>query len=353
MNELLKKIINNEQSFVLYQLPKTEEFTLIYGELEQSEVLFNEENFIVQPFHDQAHAFKNHKRITLTGTGLTALFENIDLKQFLKQNTNLTNTDQSDFENFVSESVTDILAGKYHKIVPSKVKTSKNNISSVADTLKELTKSYPEALVTFLFSPDLGCWLGASPEVLLKETDGEMKTAALAGTQVAGSLTPKQASWSQKEIEEQALVSRYIIDCFKIIRLREYTETGPKTMQTGKLFHLKTDYTIHKNETDIKDLESKLISLLHPTSAVCGMPKDETKQIITQREKHDRALYTGFWGPVSTTGFGFYVNIRLAQIFKEEIVFYAGAGVTEDSDPLAEWKETESKCDNLAFQLTK
>ena len=55
--------------------------------------------------------------------------------------------------------------------------------------------------------------------------------------------------------------------------------------------------------------------------------------------------------PVSETGFDFYVNIRTAQLFQDQIVFYAGAGITEDSVAEAEWKETEAKCDNLALKL--
>ena len=351
MNQLLENILQQGQSFVIYKLPKTDDFILIYGILEESELVQNQENFIISSFKGNIYSFKDNRRITLTPDGLDELFKEIDLNDHLSSNPGLKSTEQKDFTDFVQQSVTEITNEQYHKIVPTKIKVSKNHIDSIPETLRSLASSYPETLVSFVFSIKVGCWVGASPEVLLQANETEVKTVALAGTQLAGNLTTKQASWSQKEIEEQALVSRYIIDCFKKIRLREYTETGPKTMQTGKLFHLKTDYHIKKSDTDIENLEHKLLELLHPTSAVCGMPKNITQPIILEREKHDRTLYTGFWGPVTETGFNFYVNIRLAQLFKEKIVFYAGAGITEDSDPEAEWKETEAKCDNLALKL--
>ncbi len=81
------------------------------------------------------------------------------------------------------------------------------------------------------------------------------------------------------------------------------------------------------------------------------MPKIGAKELIEAKETHQRHLYTGFWGPTSKTGFDFYVNIRLSQIFQHNIVYYAGAGITEDSDPESEWNETEAKCDNLALKL--
>jgi isochorismate synthase len=93
-------------------------------------------------------------------------------------------------------------------------------------------------------------WLCATPEILVsQDAEGIFKTISLAGTQSAilpdGHVVSSQdARWSQKEIEEQAFVSRYIIECFKKIRLREYIENGPKTIKAGNLLHLKTEYLV-------------------------------------------------------------------------------------------------------------
>ena len=350
MEGLVKRIIQEGKSLVIFKTPDSENFHLIYGHLIQNKLNLNEENFVLQLFDDSQYCFENPVKIQLTDHGLEEISSQLSKENFLGQN-RLKPTSKREYITFVEQAIHKIKSGEIHKIVPSKIKVLKNKIDSISDSLINLRKNYPETLITFFYDSTQGTWIGASPEVLLKGDTNSLSTTALAGTQVAQNKHVKEASWSQKEIEEQALVSRYIINCFKKIRLREYHETGPKTIKTGKLFHLKTDYNIVRSESSIDDLDHKLIELLHPTSAVCGMPKDLSKKSLVENEKHDRKLYTGFWGPTSEDGFQLYVNIRLAQVFQNEIVYYSGAGITEDSIPENEWNETESKCDNLALKL--
>jgi isochorismate synthase len=170
---------------------------------------------------------------------------------------------------------------------------------------------------------------------------------SLAGTQPAQCDNPlKSAAWTQKEIEEQALVSRYIVDCFKTIRLREYEEHGPKTILAGNLLHLRSDFKVNMRSTGFANLGSVMLSLLHPTSAVCGMPRKEAQAFLKAYEGFDRSFYSGFLGPVQIEGAtSLFVNLRTASFREGQVVLYAGAGVTEDSDPQKEWEETELKCE--------
>jgi isochorismate synthase len=88
-----------------------------------------------------------------------------------------------------------------------------------------------------------------------------------------------------------------------------------------------------------------MLQLLHPTSAVCGMPKEPALQFILDNEKHSRAFYSGFLGPVNVASeTHIFVNLRCMQIYTDKAVLYAGAGITADSDPQKEWEETELKC---------
>src|SRR5690606_14602969 len=151
-----------------------------------------------------------------------------------------------------------------------------------------------------------------------------------------------QASWTQKEIEEQALVSRYIINCFKKIRLREYDEKGPKTVKAGNLMHLKTDFTVDTRSVNFPELATVMLELLHPTSAVCGMPRQPALEFIKNNEGFDRRLYSGYLGPVNLMGeTNLFVNLRCMALKSDQATIYAGAGVTVDSDPEKEWQETE------------
>jgi len=258
-------------------------------------------------------------------------------------------TDQkTSFLNLVEIGIQAIQEGKLEKIVPARTKIMglPENFD-LGKTFLKLVSSYPNSFINFFHIPQVGSWIGATPEVLI-ETKGELfYTMSLAGTQVAQGDNPlKSAAWTQKEIEEQALVSRYIVDCFKKIRLREYEEHGPKTVMAGNLLHLRSDFRVDMKATNFPQLGSVMVDLLHPTSAVCGMPRKEAHEFLKENEGFDRSFFAGFLGPVNIESeTSIFVNLRTANIQGDQVILYAGAGVTEESDPEKEWEETELKCE--------
>lgn len=267
---------------------------------------------------------------------------------------NLNACSKKDFIALVENGKQAIREGKLNKIVPARLK--KKQLSDKFDLVQSiisLTKSYPNAFINFFHIPDLGSWLGASPEILIQTKGNTFYTMSLAGTQKAKGDNPmKNAAWTQKEIEEQALVSRYIVDCFKKIRLREYDEQGPKTVIAGNLLHLRSDFFVDMQATNFPQLGSVMLKLLHPTSAVCGMPREKAFEFLREYEKLDRSLFAGFIGPVNVEEeTSIFVNLRTARLTEKEALLYAGAGVTEDSIPEKEWEETEMKCEIIGKHL--
>jgi isochorismate synthase len=271
-------------------------------------------------------------------------------------------TKKGEFMTWVTQAIEAIKQGPLQKVVISR--TDEKDLPSdfnVMTALEELGSAYPNAFVCALSIPALhGVWMCATPEILVEQNEeGIFRTISLAGTQSGVDLdgipiSPSQARWSQKEIEEQAFVSRYIIDCFKKIRLREYTEIGPKTISTGNLLHLKTEYIVDTKAMDFPQLPGLMLGLLHPTSAVCGTPKQEAIDFISATEKHSRSMYSGYLGPVNLMNATYlFVNLRTVEIKENHAVFYAGCGITEDSDPEKEWQETQMKCQTLQRVLMK
>lgn len=266
------------------------------------------------------------------------------------------------FERTVELAVSAIKQKQFHKVVLSRTKElSYTEHFQPAKAFQKLAKAYAHAFVSLVNLPDQKeLWLGASPESLVQQTaEGTFKTMSLAGTQKAkdenGELLPKyDIRWGQKEIEEQALVSRYIIECFKKIRLREYLETGPKTVLAGNLYHLRSDFEVDTNTLNFPELSSVMLRLLHPTSAICGVPKIPSLKFISEIEGYDRSFYSGFLGPVQVEGdSNLFVNLRTVRLKDGIATFYAGAGITEDSIPEREWEETELKCDTLLKVIAK
>ncbi|MCE7066749.1 chorismate-binding protein [Dyadobacter sp. CY326] len=260
------------------------------------------------------------------------------------------------FQRTVELAVSAIRQNQFKKVVLSRTKDlSYSENFQPAKAFCKLAKVYPHAFVSLVNLPECNeMWLGASPEALVRQDSaGVFRTMSLAGTQnarnAAGELIPKfDIRWGEKEIEEQALVSRYIVECFKKIRLREYTETGPKTVLAGNLYHLRTDFEIDTIALNFPELASIMLKLLHPTSAVCGVPKTPSLKFLSEIEGYDRSFYSGFLGPAQVSGdTNLFVNLRTVRFKEGTATFFAGAGITEDSIPEREWEETEMKCDTL------
>jgi isochorismate synthase len=250
----------------------------------------------------------------------------------------------------VEKGVAAIERGELDKIVPAR--TMAVTFAAGFDPIEffaELARRYPGAFVSLVSIPGVGTWAGASPELLVESSSKKFRTVSLAGTQACGeNVDLAAAAWRQKEIEEQAMVSRYIIEQFKSLRLREFIEKGPETVRAGSMIHLKTEYSVDLKKVDFSHLGSDMLRLLHPTSAVCGMPREAALEFIVENEAVGRGVYSGYLGPVNQDGVSrLYVNLRCMQIFRDCGRIYAGAGVTHSSDAVKEWDETTLKCNSL------
>ncbi|MBB3841573.1 isochorismate synthase [Runella defluvii] len=260
----------------------------------------------------------------------------------------------------VQKAIKAIEAGAFKKVVFSRVKQVELATDfTFSEVFERLCEKYPTAFVSMVYLPQLDqVWLGATPETLVSvDKEGIFRTVSLAGTQSAfdasgAPISVKKAAWTQKEIEEQALVGRYIISCFKKIRVREYLEEGPKTVVAGNLMHLRSDYLVDTKTINFPELGTVMLELLHPTSAVCGMPKMEALAFIQQHEGYNREFYSGYLGPVNVGNeTHLFVNLRCMKIQNNVATLYAGGGITEDSEPEKEWQETEMKCQTMLSVL--
>jgi len=260
-------------------------------------------------------------------------------------------TTEAEYINQVNNCISEINSSALIKVVPSRTKRIKiPGKKPLSATFVALIERYPDAFVSLISTPALGTWIGATPESLIEvNRDGIFRTMSLAGTQPYDGIQALHTlPWTQKEIEEQAMVSRYIINRFKEIRLREFEEVGPRTVSAGNMAHLCSTFTVDTEATDFQNLGSVMLKLLHPTSAICGMPKENAEMLLRKIEKHDRRLFSGYIGPVNMEfGSYIYVNLRCMEYQGDEAILYAGAGVTAYSVAKEEWLETELKCNTI------
>ncbi len=224
------------------------------------------------------------------------------------------------------------------KIVLSRCEQFELPYFSIETSFRFICYNYKNAMCYVWFHPETGLWLGATPEILLSIDRNELRTMSLAGTQLFSN--QEVVHWSHKERKEQQYVTDYIAQILKE-ELEEVSVSEPYTIQAGSLLHLRTDLkaTLKRN-TDVFGL----VQRLHPTPAVCGVPKEEALNFILTKEGYDREFYTGYLGELN--GYAnceLYVNLRCVKIDGSKASVYVGGGITRDSNPEDEWFETEEK----------
>ncbi|RMF06584.1 MAG: isochorismate synthase [Candidatus Neomarinimicrobiota bacterium] len=248
---------------------------------------------------------------------------------------------------WVSQAVRTIRETDLEKVVLARTYLTMDEVHPIPFFLT-LRKLYPHAFISLISTPQTGTWIGASPELLMAVNDiHQFRTVSLAGTEPVTE-DRRPVSWTGKEFEEQEIVSRYILRRIRSIGIGQVHVEGPYTHQAGNVYHLRTDITGSLQSPGKRVQPSELVSILHPTPAVCGRPQKLALDFIRETEPFQRRFYAGFLGPVGFQGeTQLYVNLRCLQLLDDLAVVYAGAGITSESDPEAEWAETTLKCETL------
>jgi len=238
----------------------------------------------------------------------------------------------------VQGAIRKIEGGNLQKVVLSRCINALTQKSPL-QLFSSLFSKYPMAFCYWWYHPKVGMWLGATPEQLLQYRNDEVVTTSLAGTlPVHRKEKPK---WTSKEFEEQQMVTDYIVESLKG-KVANLEISDVESHKAGRLWHLKS--LIKGTVKSFNDLEG-IIANLHPTPAVCGLPKMDSLHYILQSEGYDREYYTGYLGPIhlGEKNTRLFVNLRCLKYSSGQVTIYVGGGITADSNPESEWEETQYK----------
>ena len=200
----------------------------------------------------------------------------------------------------------------------------------------------PNSFVAFWWTKESGAWLVATPEPLLERRQHDWGTVALAGTLpwVEG----EKPQWNEKNLEEQPIVSRFVERHLRETAV-DVRKSDTYSLHTGNIQHLCTDFSFTLEQPG---QVTQLLAKLHPTPAVCGLPRPEAFQAILADETSPRHYYAGFSGPLLLEGeTHLYVSLRCMQFTTQTATLYAGGGIMPGSNENDEWEETQRKLQTM------
>lgn len=327
--EEINTLLSAQKPFVCYVKPNESIWNLLIQQSNELIKFYNQEGFVFMPFHEG-------DQVVIPFEGNSFLQGTVEtFVQITASNVTFENKENEDFQKLVSQGIEAIQKNKFDKVVLSRKIVLKKQISIVA-TFQNLTATYPSAFRYLFFHPRIGLWMGATPEQLVKINQDQFETVALAGTQ----LYSENVIWTTKEIEEQQFVTDYITTKVKN-KVKQLIVTDVETVNAGNLIHLKS-YIRGDLTSDFQ--ANDLIQTLHPTPAVCGLPKERAIDFILKNEGYDRKYYAGFLGEYNKENLtDLFVNLRCLEVENDVVNIYVGCGITKDSIPEKEFIETENK----------
>lgn len=256
----------------------------------------------------------------------------------------------------VADAAQAIRNGEMEKVVLARaVELQSSKSFSLTRALRQLSANYTSCYI-FAFSQGERCFLGATPERLVRLHEGEVLTMSLAGSIRRGETPAEDDDLSQKLIDsakdrrEHALVVQSMIEALDETCLNLQWADEPSLLKLGNIQHLCTPivgqladgYTIFD-----------LVEQLHPTPAVGGRPREAGLKLIRECEELDRGWYAGPIGWLNDRGEGeFAVALRSALIQSNTAILFAGCGIVGDSDPEREYAESLLKLKPMLAALT-
>jgi menaquinone-specific isochorismate synthase len=248
----------------------------------------------------------------------------------------------------VAEATKQMAEGRLRKAVLAReVTVAADEPHDPVTILERLRTTFPGC---YVFRVD--GFLGATPELLVSRIGDVVRAQPLAGTAPRGGDPTADAKLaaslfaSTKDREEHRITIGSLHDVLLPYCSYLDEEPEPSIVAVANVQHLATTVEGRLSSPPAPSLE--LASVLHPTPAVGGDPKDVALEVIAELEQLDRGRYAGPVGWSDAAGNGRWaVGIRSAVLDGKTAHVYAGNGILADSVPERELAETRAKLQAL------
>lgn len=272
-------------------------------------------------FYSQVNIYRDNTKLSFVEGSMTSA-------RFLKQ---------------AEKAISKIRSGKLQKVVLARdIMAQLPEDFDLRTGLRSLAKRYPS------------CWVysvagnfGASPELLVRVSHGQVSARVLAGTTARGDSPESDVQRSnalvasEKNLAEHRFAVDSMVEALSPFCVTVDTDEKPFSLALPDLWHLASDvYGKLKSNISVLDLAA----FLHPTAAVAGTSRAAAQALIAELEPFDRGGYAGPVGWIGADGDGEWaIALRGGYIEENVLTAFAGCGLVADSEPVAELEETELK----------
>jgi len=224
-------------------------------------------------------------------------------------------------------------------------------------TYRYLRALNPAPYLYYLHCDDIHI-IGSSPEILVRVEGGEVTVRPIAGTRPRGTtpehdaeLATELAADPKERAEHLMLVDLGRNDVGRVaefgsVRLTSFMEIE----RYSHVMHLVSEVR-GRLRPELDALAA--LAACFPAGTVSGAPKVRAMEIIDELEPTRRGPYAGAVGYVGWGGQSLdtAITIRTCVMKGGRAWVQAGAGIVADSDPTAEWRETEAKARAVLLAL--
>ncbi len=341
VKELHSVAIDKKSDIPIFQVLFTELIVVIDHHLNEISVIYNTDSKTVDEYNKACEIIETVKSLIQT--------ENVvmNFKQTEKPTISIkSNMTKPEYVNMVNKAKDYIVAGDIFQVVLSQKFTVECDITPF-ELYKGVRRENPSPYLSYIEFDDM-VTICSSPELLVKNNNGVIETAPIAGTRAVKNdgKDKKRADEllsDQKELAEHLmLVDLGRNDIGKIsVPGSVEVDSFCKVKKYSKVMHLVSNVkgTLRESETTLSPLVSTF-----PAGTVSGSPKIRAMEIIDELEPENRNLYAGSIFYLNSDGnFNSCIAIRTIMIKDSIVTFQSGGGIVHDSKPDDEYLETLNK----------
>ena len=258
-----------------------------------------------------------------------------------------SNVTRDDFMSMVDQAKDYIRAGDIFQVVLSQRFSIPFHLPAI-NLYRSLRRLNPSPFL-FFFDFDGLAIVGSSPEILVRLRDDVVTIRPIAGTRKRGA-TPEEDATNADDLMGDVKERAEHLMLLDLGRNDVGRVSRPGTVRVKSNYEVEYySHVMHiasQVEGEIRpDLDAVDAMIAgFPAGTVSGAPKIRAMQIIDELEPDRRGVYSGAIGYISAAGdLDTCIALRTALVCDGKLHIQAGAGIVYDSDPQAEYEETQNK----------